>query len=303
MEDTLAIAEYEIHNTLTTEEVSTLAESAGWAASLLRIPEVWNRSQGAGIKVAVLDTGADLNHTDLQGAIIASQSFVPGETVDDQNNHGSACCGIIGARSNGIGMIGIAPQCSLIVGKVLGDKGQGSMRAISNGIDWAVSQGADIISMSLGADVSSPELFVSVHTALAKGVILVAAAGNSGAYGINTIGYPARYGSVISIGAHDKNGNVSGFSSRGGDVDFIAPGENIVSCGRSGTYVKLSGTSFATPIVAGVCALILAKHRMSPGPTPILNCTDMLDHLMRIASSPGYFDPARGYGVLMPFME
>lgn len=303
MRTPVTIAEYIIHNTLSSEEVSVLTESTGWAGALMRIPELWNSSQGEGIKVAVLDTGCDLTHADLQGAIIASRSFVPEEDVEDLNNHGTACSGIIAARANGVGMIGIAPRASLIIGKVLSNRGAGSMEAITMGIRWAVQQGADIISMSLGSAESTPDLSTAVHEALAKGTIIIAAAGNSGSYGINTVGYPARYGSVISIGSHDKNGNVSGFSSRGGDIDFIAPGENIISCGKSGTYVKMSGTSFATPIVAGICALILAKHRLQNSITPIRNNTEMLDHLMTIASHPGYYDAARGYGVLMPFMS
>lgn len=292
---------YTIHSTLSAEEVSSLQESSGWAGAMLRIPEMWSQSQGEAVKVAVLDTGCDLTHPDLKGAILDAKSFVSNEDVTDKNNHGTACAGIIGARTNGKGIIGIAPKSAILVGKVLGNNGAGSMKAIANGVDWAVQAGADIISMSLGADMDDPEMFLSIHNALAKGTIIVAAAGNSGSYGINTVGYPARYGSVISIGAHDRNGNVSGFSSRGGDVDFIAPGEDIVSCGKDGTYVKMSGTSFATPIVAGICALILAKHKRNQGPTPIRNNTEMLNHLMQIASHPGYYDPSRGYGVLLPF--
>jgi len=298
-----SIPKYILHASMTSEEAKTLNESSGWAGALMRIPDLWTKTQGEGVTVAVLDTGCDLTHPDLKGAIKKSQSFVPREAVDDLNNHGTACCGIIGARRDGKGIIGIAPKCSLLVGKVLSNEGSGTMDSIAKGIDWAVAEGADIISMSLGSDGDDPTLFKAVHMALSKGVIIVAAAGNSGSYGVNTVGYPARYGSVISIGAHDQHGNVSGFSSRGGDVDFIAPGEDIVSLGKKGTYTRMSGTSFATPIVAGLCALILAKHKISGGGTPIRNCTEMLDHLMRIASHPGYYDPSRGYGVLMPFMK
>lgn len=297
----ITVPKYTVHKELSSSEVVGLSESSGWAGAMLRIPDWWAKSQGEGIKVAVLDTGCDLTHPDLKGAIIAHRSFIPGETVEDENNHGTACAGIIAARVDKKGIIGIAPRSSLLVGKVLSNKGSGSMTALANGINWAVEQRADIISMSLGSDDDDHNVFKAIHEALAKGVIIIAAAGNSGSYGSNTVGYPARYGSVISIGSHDTNGNVSGFSSRGGDVDFIAPGEDIISTGKKGSYVRLSGTSFATPIVAGICALIISKDRKLGSRTPIRNNTDMLNHLMRIASHPGYYDPARGYGVLLPF--
>jgi len=297
----ITVPKYTVHSELSASEVVGLSESSGWAGALMRIPEWWAKTQGEGIRVAVLDTGCDLDHPDLKGAIAASKSFIPGETVEDENNHGTACAGIIGARYDKKGIIGIAPKSNIIVGKVLSNRGSGSMQALTNGINWAVEQKADIISMSLGAEADDSDVFKAVHEALAKGVIVVAAAGNSGAYGSNTVGYPARYGSVISIGSHDTNGNVSGFSSRGGDVDFIAPGEDIISTGKKGSYVRLSGTSFATPIVAGICALILSKDKRQGSSTPIRNNMDMLNHLTRIASHPGYYDPARGYGVLLPF--
>lgn len=166
-----------------------------------------------------------------------------------------------------------------------------------------MERGAHIVSMSLGSPAGSPRLYEAVHTALARGLVLLCAAGNSGALGRQNVGYPARYGSVIAVAAHDRNGIPSGFSSRGGEIDFMAPGEEIWSTWKDGGYALLSGTSTATPFVAGVAALVLAKH-LRPGfhHTPIANCDDRREHLLRMAAHPGCHDMAAGYGPLLPFL-
>ena len=266
------------------------------------LPSVWWETQGGGIKVAVLDTGVDIDHPDLGGAVVGDQDFT-GDGIEDVNGHGTHVAGIIAARLNSVGFVGVAPRADLLIGKVLNNQGRGSFSAIAEGIDWAVGEGADIISMSLGGPVSDNALYRSIHTALANGRIVVCAAGNDGSLFSNSIGYPGREGGVISVGAHDRNGNPAGFSSRGGEVDLMAPGTDIWSSYRNGGYAKLSGTSMATPFVSGICALILAKHRAdgNNGRIPIFNCEDMYQHLLRTTSHPGYHDNASGYGPLQAF--
>lgn len=278
-----------------------LEEKLGWAAELLRLPLVWRESEGRGVRVAVLDTGIDADHPDLRDAIEEAADFT-GQGVEDRHGHGTHVAGIVAARRDGRGFAGIAPQCRLLVAKVLNDAGAGTHAWIARGIDWAVERGADILSMSLGSGSHSPELFAAVHRALAAGRIVVCAAGNDGALFTNGIGYPGRYGSVITVAAHDRYGQPTGFSSRGGEIDVMAPGERIWSTWKDGGYAELSGTSMATPFVAGLCALILAKHR-GPGPhhTPVRNCEEMREHLLRLAAHPGHHDEARGYGPLLPF--
>ena len=273
-----------------------------WSERLLRLPLVWRQSKGEGVKVAILDTGIDPDHPDLAGAVAASRDFT-GEGIEDRNGHGTHCAGIVGARENGRGFMGVAPRCRLLIGKVLRGDGGGRLDWLARGIDWAVGEGADIISMSLGAPRNDPAVHRAVHDALAAGRILVCAAGNAGSLYRNSIAYPGRYASVITVAAHDRNGNPSGFSSRGAELDFMAPGEDIWSTWREGGYAKLSGTSMATPFVAGICALVLAKHR-EPGEhaTPIANNEDMRHHLLRMAAHPGHHDEARGHGPLLPFM-
>ncbi len=282
------------------KEVKKSGETINWAEDLLGIPEIWKNTQGEGIKVAVLDTGIDEDHVDLRDAIVSSKDFTR-QGILDLNGHGTHCAGIVGARRNGEGFIGLAPKCELIIGKVLGNDGLGTLRQVADGIDWAVSKGADIISMSLGSSASSLDLYESVHRALAAGVSVICAVGNSGSRLPNNIDAPAIYGSVISVGAHDANGNPAGFSSRGGEIDVMAPGVKIWSTYKNGGYALLDGTSMATPIVAGIAALILAKHKANPtNHTPINHCEDMRQHILRMASQNGYHENDRGYGVLMP---
>lgn len=276
-------------------------ERINWAQRILGIPSVWQVTQGEGVKVAVLDTGIDVDHPDLADAIVDSKDFT-GEGVEDTDGHGTHVAGIIAARLNDVGFVGVAPKAGLLVGKVLGKGGQGSFEWIAQGIEWAIAKGAHVISMSLGGSTSTHQLFVAVHEALVKGLFVVCAAGNEGSLFQNSIGFPGRYGGVITAASHDENGNPSGFSSRGGEVDFMAPGSNIWSTYKDGGYATLSGTSMATPFVAGLAALIISKHlRTATNKTPLENNEDLREHLMRMATHPGHHDNASGYGPLQPF--
>ena len=288
----LALPKFKVHEVATESEISAARDHLDWPHQLLSVPSVWDKTQGNGVTVAVLDTGVDPDHPDLRGAISKMADFT-GDGIEDKSGHGTHCAGVIGARLNRVGLVGVAPKCNLIIGKVLGNSGSGTYDWISDGVDWAVDQGADIISMSLGGPGSSPRLFTSIHNALAKGKVVVCAAGNSGSIFSNTIGYPGKFGGVITVAAHDVHGRISGFSSRGGEVDFAGPGEAITSAYSEGRYATLSGTSMATPFVAGICALV-----MSAKPEYIKNCEDMRNELIKMAAHPGSFDPSSGYGPL-----
>ncbi|MEM7368082.1 MAG: S8 family peptidase [Bacteroidota bacterium] len=281
-------------------EKSEALEEISWAQRVLKVHKIWWQTEGEGIKVAVLDTGIDPSHPDLKSAIVDMKDFT-GSGIKDTNGHGTHCAGIIAARRNMLGFIGVAPKAELLIAKVLDNEGNGSHQWIADGINWAVENGADIISMSLGTTLSAQVLFESIHNALAKGIHVICAAGNEGSLQSNNIAYPGRYGGVITVGSHDFDGMASGFSSRGGEVDFVAPGSNIWSSYTDGGYAELSGTSMATPFVAGVAALILAKHKKYKNKTEIHNCEDLKNHLLRMAAHPGYHDNRSGYGPLMPF--
>ncbi len=291
--------------TQTREQGAALAEQEperiNWAERILGLPWIWFNYRGAGVKVAVLDTGVDTDHPDLVSAISDTQDFT-GEGIEDRNGHGTHCAGIIAARLNDFGFVGVAPESRLLIGKVLNRDGSGTFRQIANGINWAVSRDADIISMSLGAMASTDDLFTAIHNALAKGAFVICAAGNAGSLFENSIGFPGRYGGVITVASHDEDGNVSGFSSRGGEIDCLGPGSHIFSTYLDGGFAVISGTSMAAPFVAGLAALIVDKHKRTPeNATPLGNNEDLKEHLLRMATHPGYHDPARGYGVLQPF--
>lgn len=220
------------------------------------IKPLWTIVTGKGIKVTILDTG--MNSHDVLPEPIEARSFIQGESWRDGNGHGTHCSGTVLGREG----IGLAPDASLMIGKVLSNGGSGSSQAIADGINWAVESGTDIISMSLGSSSPYAPMQSALKHAWTKGVIIVSAAGNSGFNGSNnTIGYPGRYPESLCIGASASNGNRASFSSGGREMDIVCPGQDIISCSKTNGYVSMSGTSMATPFSAGLFALILELQR------------------------------------------
>lgn len=285
------------------EILKSEGEKTNWGLDRHNMPLVWEhwlQTEGEDVKVAVLDTGIDTDHPDLKDAIEDTEYFI-GNSVEDGFGHGTYCSGIIAARQNEVGYIGVAPKSKLLIAKVVDDDGTSDPDILAEGINWAVEKGAHILSISLGYEYSTPDLYYAIHNALAYNVMVVCAAGNEGSIYKNSIGYPARYGSTITIGAHDMDGNPSGFSSRGGEIDLLAPGMELWSSFKDGGYIKESGTSVATPFVAGISALILAKHMHSDSNnTPLINNDDLREHLLWMTTHPGYHDNQSGYGPLQP---
>lgn len=281
---------------------TTSAETVDWGLQLFGVPQLWRLTKGAGVKVAVLDTGCAPTHPDLRDAILKSKDFTrsPSGAADVQG-HGTHCAGVIAARENSTGVIGIAPGAGLLIGKVLGDNGSGSLTSVAAGIDWAVEQGANVISMSLGSPDGAPALKTAVDRAAAAGVFVICAAGNEGP-SLDTVGYPAMYDSVVSVGAVDSRKRIAGFSSRGTRVDVVAPGVDILSCYPPRNLAKLSGTSMATPFVAGVVALMVAKHRELGTASDLKTGADLVRHLKATAvdAGPAGFDTAYGWGLINP---
>ncbi|MDL9935954.1 S8 family serine peptidase [Gordonia sp. ABSL1-1] len=222
---------------------------------------------GTGIRVAVLDTGFDLNHPDFAGRTITSSSFVPGQLVQDGHGHGTHCvgtsCGPSAPTTNR--RYGIASNASIFVGKVLSNRGSGSDAAILAGIEWALANQCVVVSMSLGADVREPVLAYEEigKRALAAGTLIIAAAGNNarrpGDPGF--VGSPANSPSIMAVGALGPDMRMGSFSARattvaGGSVDIAAPGVDVYSSWpMPERYNVISGTSMATPHVAGLAAL------------------------------------------------
>ncbi|WP_078381234.1 S8 family peptidase [Sutcliffiella halmapala] len=217
---------------------------------------------GTGVKVAVLDTGIDSSHEDLR--VAGGASFVSGEAdaLTDGNGHGTHVAGTIAALNNNVGVLGVSYDVELYAVKVLSSSGSGTLSGIAQGIEWAIDNEMDVINMSLGGSTGSSTLKQASDNAYNSGIVVVAAAGNSGSFFglINTIGYPARYDSVIAVGAVDANNNRASFSSVGNELELMAPGVNINSTLPGNQYGSLNGTSMASPHVAGAAALILAKY-------------------------------------------
>ncbi|MEU6076954.1 S8 family serine peptidase [Micromonospora sp. NPDC047074] len=252
------------------------------SVSLIGAPSAWAAGyDGSGVTVAVLDTGIDANHPDLAGRVVDSRSFIPGvDTVADGHGHGTHVAATIagsGAASAGRRK-GVAPGADLIVGKVLGDDGSGDMSLVIDGMEWAANSGARVISMSLsspatdGTDAAS--LAVDSLSA-STGALFVIAAGNSGP-GQSTVGAPGVADAALTVAMTSKSDQLDSRSSRGprrGDgalkPDIAAPGVDIVAARAAGTsmgspvdqhHTSASGTSMATPHVAGAAAILAQRH-------------------------------------------
>ncbi len=277
-----------------------------WGADLINAPEVWSQGYtGEGIVVAVLDTGVDRNHEDLRDNIFTNNGEIAGDGIDNDNNgyiddfygwnfidnnnntsdvhsHGTHVAGTIAASKNGFGVTGIAYDAQIMPVKVLGDDGSGSYESVANGIRYAADNGADIINMSLGGDAPSSILRSAVEYAASKGVIVVMASGNDG--DSTTMGhYPAAYATDwgIAVGAVDRNSNLASFTNRSGifPLTYVtAPGASVYSTTPNNRYDSYSGTSMATPHVAGVVALMLSAN-------PDLTESEVYDILTSTAES------------------
>lgn len=281
-----------------------------WGIKALHVYDIWKETRGAGIKVAVLDTGI-IDHPDLKINIKGGVNFTSDNRKDytDRVGHGTHCAGIIAAADNEIGVVGVAPMAEIYAVKVLGDDGSGSFDMIVKGIEWAIKHNMDIISMSLGCRASSEELHKAIKKAHKHNITIVAAAGNEGDENPdNDMSYPARYPETIAVGSVNKYFKRSWFSSDGEELDIMAPGQDIYSTYLDNKYAILSGTSMATPFVTGVVALLLSKHKNTKdNKTPVDTPAKIREHLIRTADDAGEIgrDNFYGYGIISPkkFLE
>ncbi|WP_223700984.1 S8 family peptidase [Sutcliffiella deserti] len=238
------------------------AQTTPWGVTHIKADKAHaSNITGTGVKVAILDTGIDASHSDLN--VKGGASFVSGEpnALTDGNGHGTHVAGTVAALNNTTGVLGVAYNADLYAVKVLSESGSGTLSGIAQGIEWSIANNMDVINMSLGGSSGSTALQQACDNAYANGIVVVAAAGNSGSRGKrNTIGYPAKYSSVIAVGAVDSNNNRASFSSVGGELEVMAPGVSILSTTPGNTYSSFNGTSMASPHVAGAAALIKAKY-------------------------------------------
>ena len=239
------------------------AQATPWGVDRVDADLAWGSrptQAGAGIKVMVIDTGVDQDHPDLAANTEGGWDFVNGDNnPDDDNGHGSHVAGTIAGVDNTIGVIGVAPGADLYAAKVLNRRGSGWLSDVAAGIDLARTSGMHIANMSLGSSSGAATLETACNAAAGAGVLLVAAAGNSGDTNLTDteLGYPAAYDACVAVGATDSSDQVADFSNSGAFVDLSAPGVNIPSTFKDGQYKTYSGTSMASPHVAGMAALLL----------------------------------------------
>ncbi|HEY8978671.1 MAG TPA: type VII secretion-associated serine protease mycosin [Streptomyces sp.] len=251
-----------------------------WALQRVMLDELWTQSKGKGVKVAVIDTGVDVKNPQLTGAVDAKagKTFKPAVKGDDGKpldwgnatgttdtvGHGTKVAGIIAARpAEGTGFVGLAPEATIIPLKQNDAEGHGTPDTLADAIVYAVRQGAGVINISqdtTGARKPSDRLEQAVDNALANGTVIVASAGNDGTGGNVKKTYPASYDGVLAVAASDRNNERAAFSQSGDFVGVAAPGVDMISTVPGGGHCSDNGTSFSAPYVAGVAALIKAKH-------------------------------------------
>lgn len=274
------------------------------------VPAAWHVSKGSGVTVAVLDTGADPSAPDLSGTVTTGPDYAAGANPPGYlppHLHGTYICSIIAGHGSGPGrgegMIGVAPQAKILsIRVILDDQEPGFLvynenaaydNSIASGIEYAVRHGADVINTSLGGTDATRSVRLALGYAIAHGVVVVAAAGNSGTGrpGFSPYVYPASFTGVISAAAVDARGQRAHFSERNSSVVVSAPGVSIVGDGPGGSYVIGSGTSPASAFVAGVAALIKSKYpRLTPGLV-----TQAIVNSARHRPAGGY-SPGTGFG-------
>ncbi len=271
-----------------------------WAWAKVQAYQAWDVTTGSGgVRIAVVDTGIDNSHPDLP-PIVAERDLVNNDgSAEDDNGHGTHVAGTIGAlTNNGAGVAGMNWNVGLIAVKALDANGSGSYAGVADAIKWAADNGAKVINLSLGGSLSSRTLKRAVDYAWNKGAVLACAAGN---FGSGSKSYPAGYDNCIAVAATDANDAKASFSNFGKWVDVAAPGvailstmpNNAVSLNQSGysmNYDSLSGTSMATPHVAGLAGLVWATGNCG---SPSCVRSQIENNADRIAGTGQYWSKGR----------
>ena len=225
-----------------------------WGVNRIDADIAWKNTKGDSIKVAIIDTGIDLSHPDLKANINGAYNAINHKkSANDNNGHGSHVAGIIAAADNKIGIIGVAPKAELYAIKALNHRGNGHLSDIIEGLEWAINNSVQVINMSLGTETDVISFQEAIKKARDAGIIQVASAGNNS----GTVKYPAAYPEVIAVSATDQVDILAPWSSRGKEIDLAAPGVNILSTYKKGTYETTQGTSAAAAHVTGTVALLL----------------------------------------------
>lgn len=229
-----------------------------WGVKRVNAAAAWRKNYSR-VKVAVLDTGINYKHQDLKSAINGFNAIDNTKTALDDHGHGTHVAGTIAAAANGIGVVGIAPSVKVYAVKVLDNTGGGKPSYVADGIEWSIKNKMNVLNLSLSS-YWEPVVGAMVKAAYKAGITIVAAAGNKG----NQVRFPANMDETIGVGATGIDDTMAGFSCRGREIDFIAPGVDIVSTTMDGKWNKNSGTSMAAPHITGLAVLAIASGAKGP---------------------------------------
>jgi serine protease len=273
--------------------------SEQWHLKTLNLAGAWTYSSGAGVTVAVIDSGVDATHKDLQGQVLPGLDLVDpdGDGDTDLVGHGTTVSALIAGRSDDTaGVVGIAPKAKILPIRVLDrDNRYDDALIVAKGVRWAVDHGARVINLSLGGNGSSPALAAALDYAFAKDVVVVACTGNASASSSSGVWYPAREPGVIAVAGMEKAGDVlwSG-SITGKETVVTAPATQLFGA-RPGSYWRVQGTSFAAPMVSGTAALVRSRW-------PTMSAAEVVNRIIKSAKDrgPDGRDSQYGYGLVDP---
>lgn len=276
------------------QAVQATQQTVPWGIERVDAPVAHEAGEtGLNANVAIIDTGIDSTHEDLEANLGEGVAFIPcagdcDEPWDDDNGHGTHVAGTVGARDNDIGVVGVAPCCTLHAVKVLDQFGRGFDFTVAAGIIWAAEQGVDVANLSLGSAVQSQMIEEAVEYAYNEGVLLVGAAGNRGPCE-DCVDWPAAYDEVIAVSATSEDDSLAWFSSTGPEVELAAPGEGILSTLPEDEYGFRSGTSMAAPHVSGAGALLMANG---------FSNVEARERLQETAEDIGLDETEQGFGLV-----
>jgi major intracellular serine protease len=292
------LPDYQIHDV---GDIQTLTQIYPQNVRDLNVPKIWSKTKGKGVLVLVLDTGCPYNHPDLNKNVDLSKckSFIPGEDIFDiYVGHGTHVSGTIGATDNAEGIVGIAPEVTIVTAKVLDRNGRSNGDSILKGLEYAIQCNADVVNMSLGGSSPMPAVHEVIKKLTSRNIPVICSAGNNGQ---NNVLYPAQYDECIAVGSYSDSilKDRSIFSSWGDTLDIMAPGEKILSTFLNGSYSVMSGTSMAAPVVSGVVALLISFYKKQ---NKVLTVEEIKKLLYTNALDVGEKgkDQQNGWGILNP---